>query len=39
MKKKKKKKKTEEKKLLFSSRLIKQFKILTGPFEPLRPVN
>ena len=33
---KKKKKKKKEKKLFFSSRVRKQFKILTAPFEPLR---
>ena len=35
----KKKKKKKEKKLFFSSRVRKQFKILTAPFEPLRPVK
>ena len=38
-KKKKKKKRKKEKKLFFSSRVRKQFKILTAPFEPLRPVK
>ena len=33
------KKKKKEKKLFFSSRVRKQFKILTAPFEPLRPVK
>ena len=36
---KKKKKREKEKKLFFSSRVRKQFKILTAPFEPLRPVK
>ena len=36
---KKKKKKKKEKKLFFSSRVRKQFKILTAPFEPLRPCS
>ena len=31
--------KKKEKKLYFSSRVRKQFKILTAPFEPLRPVK
>ena len=34
-----KKKKKKEKKLFFSSRIRKQFKILTAPFEPLRPCS
>ena len=29
----------KEKKLFFSSRVRKQFKILTAPFEPLRPCS
>ena len=37
--KKKKKKRKKEKKLFFSSRVRKQFKILTAPFEPLRPCS
>ena len=35
----KKKKRKKEKKLFFSSRVRKQFKILTAPFEPLRPCS
>ena len=31
--------KKKEKKLYFSSRVRKQFKILTAPFEPLRPCS
>ena len=36
---KKKKKRKKEKKLFFSSRVRKQFKILTAPFEPLCPCS